>query len=123
MLIVSVSKRTIWVDILRPALIRFSCRSAGIATELPAKIRRRPIRDANEAEVRSVSSDLPGRDPDPQEPASASLAHHCRPSPRTLWCPRIRVMSFRRPTRNRLRNPSSCRSQPRIPWLLIKPSF
>jgi hypothetical protein len=29
----------------------------GIATELPANIRRRPILDADEAEDRSVSSD------------------------------------------------------------------
>jgi hypothetical protein len=35
----------------------------GIATELPANIRRRPILDANEAEVRSVSSDMFDKDP------------------------------------------------------------
>jgi hypothetical protein len=38
------------------ALIRRPSQFAGIATELPANIRRQPILDADEAEERSVSS-------------------------------------------------------------------
>jgi hypothetical protein len=57
MLIVSISLRTICVVVPRTALIRFSSQFAGVAIELPAKVRRRPILDADETEGRSVSSD------------------------------------------------------------------
>jgi len=43
------------------ALIRRPSQFAGIATKLPANIRRRPILDADEGEEGSVSSDWLGK--------------------------------------------------------------
>jgi hypothetical protein len=56
MLIVSDSLETIWVDILRTALIRRPSQFTGIATEIPASVRRQPFLAGDEAEDSSVSS-------------------------------------------------------------------
>jgi hypothetical protein len=65
-------------EILKTSLSRFASQLAGIATKLPANIRRGPILDADEAEEHSVSFNLLDRVPAPQEPASASPVPHCR---------------------------------------------
>jgi hypothetical protein len=43
---------------LRTALFRLSALFLGIGAEFPATIRRRPVLDADDAEKRSVSSDM-----------------------------------------------------------------
>jgi hypothetical protein len=65
-------------EILKSSLSRFASQLAGMATKLPANIRRGPILDADEAEDRSVSFNLLDRGPAPQEPASASPVPHRR---------------------------------------------